>query len=97
MDLYPFLKPHKKGTIVTLKVQPRSSKKGFLGIVGDFIKWGVTAAPVDGRANEELLKSLARVLCVPKEALKIQSGETSRIKSVLVADRSISDLCGLFK
>jgi uncharacterized protein (TIGR00251 family) len=45
----------------------------------------VAAAPVEGQANASLVKLLARTLGVPKSAVTIAAGETSRIKAVDIA------------
>ena len=42
----------------------------------------VSAPPVDGAANEALLRLLAKRFGVPRSALRIVSGETSRMKVV---------------
>jgi uncharacterized protein len=44
----------------------------------------VSAAPVDGEANERLMRILARELAVPASALVLTRGVTSRDKDVLV-------------
>ena len=44
----------------------------------------VSAAPVDGEANERLMRILARELAVPVSALVLTRGVTSRDKDVLV-------------
>ncbi len=44
----------------------------------------VTAAPDKGKANAAILKLLAKRLGVPKSSLSIASGETSRLKTIVI-------------
>jgi uncharacterized protein (TIGR00251 family) len=65
-------------------VQPRASKTVVVGIHGDSIKIRIAAPPVDGAANEELIRFLAERLGVPRSAVTITSGQTGRRKVVNV-------------
>lgn len=67
-----------------VRVKPRASKSRVLGVREDVLEVAVAAAPVDGAANEELVRTLAEHYGVPKRAVEILSGETSRIKIVRV-------------
>jgi len=55
-----------------------------LGLDGDLLRARVTALPVEGRANEALLRLLAEALDVPKSSLRIVRGQRSREKLVAV-------------
>lgn len=46
----------------------------------------VKAAPVDGKANKEVIKVLSEVLKVPKTRIRIVRGETSNIKTIEIDD-----------
>jgi len=72
---------------VTLKVylQARSSKNEIVGPYRDGIKVRVTAAPVEGRANEILLKFLAKELGVTPSSVEIVRGHRSREKLIRIA------------
>ena len=48
------------------------------------IKFRLASAPVDGKANEELLKLLSKLMKVPKTNLEIIAGETSKTKIVAI-------------
>jgi len=54
----------------------------LVGIHGDHIKVRLTAAPVDGKANQLLVKQLARWFGVPSSRVSITQGETSKHKIV---------------
>ncbi len=79
-----YAKGEKKGVALSLKVQPRSSKCGPLGLIGLQFKWGVGAAPDNGAANKELIKTVAKYFDIPQSRVEILSGETSRSKVILL-------------
>ena len=56
------------------------------GVVDGVLRVRVTAPPVDGAANDGLLRLLASELGVPRRALRLVSGETARHKVVAVDD-----------
>lgn len=56
----------------------------MVGRHGDAIKIRLAAPPVDGAANEELVRFLAERLGVPRTAVRIVAGETGRRKRVAV-------------
>ncbi len=67
---------------VYVKVSPRSSKNEVLKISEGEYKVKITAPPVDGAANEMLIKILADYFDVSKNRLKIVGGKSARIKMV---------------
>jgi uncharacterized protein (TIGR00251 family) len=74
----------KDGAILTIHIQPRASTTECVGIHGDAIKIRVAAPPVDGAANDRLIRFLARQLSVPTTSVQIHSGAGGRHKRVLV-------------
>ena len=66
-------------------VQPRASRTEIAGIHGDALKIRLAAPPVEGEANAELVSSLAKVLGVPKSAVRIVRGHRGRRKVLEVA------------
>ncbi|MCJ7483511.1 MAG: DUF167 domain-containing protein [Thermodesulfovibrionales bacterium] len=80
MDI-PFRKT-KKGISFRVKVEPRSSRKGISGTIGDALKVKVHAPPVGGAANDELAEILAEEFQVKKTAIKIIRGHSSKDKIV---------------
>ena len=77
--------PIKGGVELHLQVQPRASRTEVVGPHGGALKIRLAAPPVDGEANDELVRFLAKVLGVPRSAVEIVSGETGRRKRVRVA------------
>ena len=71
-------------TLITVRVLPRASRDEIAGWDGDVLRVRLRAPPVEGRANEALLRLLAQRLDVPPRDIEIVSGETSRTKRVRV-------------
>ena len=69
-------------TRLTLKVLPGARKTGFSGHHGDAWKLRISAPPVDGKANEAIIRFLAKLAAVPTGAVRIVSGFTSSTKIV---------------
>jgi uncharacterized protein len=75
--------------MLPVRIQPRASKNEIVTMESGGIKIRLTAPPIDGAANEALVKFLAAVLSVPKSHVEIVSGHTSRDKIVRIS--GISD------
>jgi uncharacterized protein len=71
--------------LIAVRVIPRSSKNALAWEQGT-LKARLTAPPVDGAANAALLNLLAERLSVPRRSISIVRGETSRQKTVEIAD-----------
>ncbi len=70
------------GVEISVRAQPRASRSEVLGLHGTQIKIRIAAPPVDGAANTELIKLLAKALGVSRSALRVVRGEGSRSKVV---------------
>ena len=73
---------------IKVKVQPRAPRTEIVGEHAGALKLRVAAPPVDGRANEECRRFLAKLFGVSATSVEIISGETSRDKVIRI--RSIS-------
>ena len=72
-----------RGTVTfTVRVQPRASRDSIAGAIEGALKIRLCAPPVENQANEALVQFLASVLKTPKSAVRIRSGEQSRVKRV---------------
>jgi uncharacterized protein (TIGR00251 family) len=80
------------GARLCLRVQPRASRDEITGIAGDAIRVRLTAPPVDGAANEALLRFLADRLDVARSALTLVAGLTARTKVVVVDGLSAEEV-----
>lgn len=72
------------GLIFNVRVVPRASKSEIVGEHDGALKIRIASPPVDGAANAELIKILAKKLDVPKSAVEIISGQTSKQKQVRI-------------
>lgn len=69
-----------------IHVQPRASKSELAGEHGGAFKLRIAAPPVDGKANEECRRLLARLVGVSLSSIQIVVGESSKDKVVRVHD-----------
>lgn len=72
------------GLILRLHVQPGASKSEFTGLHGDRLKARVRAKPVEGAANAEVVKLIAKTAGVAKADVVLIRGATSRQKDFTV-------------
>jgi len=85
---------------ITIRVIPRSGKKTLEWEEGNErnenqqgqLKARLTAPPVDGAANEALVTLLADRLHIPKRAIQIVRGATSRLKTVEIDGLTADEL-----
>ena len=82
-------------TLLTLHIQPGAKTTEFAGLHGDALKIRLAAPPVDGKANDALIKFVAETLKLPKSAVTLKSGQTSRRKVLEVNGSSREALAGL--
>lgn len=65
-----------------VRVVPRAARSSVMGEHDGALRVRIAAPPVDGAANEELLRFLARALDVPLRDVEITSGHTSKVKQI---------------
>ncbi len=75
-------KINKNELILKIKVEPCSSRAGIVGPYGDGLKVKLTSPPVEGKANKELIKVLAKEFKINKKDIEIISGKKSKNKIV---------------
>jgi len=75
-----------KGTLLFLRVLPGARKNEVEGPHGAALKVRIKAPPVDGKANNELLKFLAKTLGIRARDLEIVRGTKGRDKTIRIAD-----------
>ena len=71
------------GVRLAVRVQPRAARSEVAGLFGDRIRIRLAAPPVDGAANDALVRFLADALRVPPRAVQITAGLASRSKTVM--------------
>ncbi|HLP98305.1 MAG TPA: DUF167 domain-containing protein [Sideroxyarcus sp.] len=69
---------------LTLHVQPGAKRSEIAGLHGDALKIRLAAPPVEGRANEALLKLVADIFGVPLRSVELKQGGQSRHKVVAI-------------
>lgn len=79
------------GIDVKIRAVPRASKNEIQGIYDDALKVRLTTAPVDGKANQALIRFLSKELKLSKSQLQIAQGETSRHKVVKISGITKTD------
>lgn len=72
--------------ILECHLQPKASSDAFAGLHGERLKIRLTAPPVDGKANAQLLAFLARAFAVGKSQVSLESGQQSRMKRVRIKE-----------
>jgi uncharacterized protein (TIGR00251 family) len=83
----------KKGAALAVRVTPRASKNEIVEILSDgTVKVHLTAPPVEGKANEALLKFLAKLLDIPIKQLEVVAGAGGRDKLISVVDMDANTL-----
>lgn len=83
--------------ILTLHVQPGAKHSEIAGLHGDALKIRLAAPPIEGRANEALLRFLAELFAVPLRNIELLRGAQSRHKMVKISGSAVApqDLPGL--
>lgn len=86
----PFLRTEKNGDVlVDLHVVPNAAQTQAVGLHGEAgrqaLRLRLNAPPVDGKANQALVKWLAGSLGVPQQAVTLVRGETARRKQLRVS------------
>ncbi|MFZ2631640.1 MAG: DUF167 domain-containing protein [Desulfosalsimonadaceae bacterium] len=79
------IKKQPNGIVFKVHVQPKASKNAIVGLHDDALKIRLTAPPVDGAANKMCIHFLAKELGVPKSAIDIVAGHTSRTKHICIS------------
>ena len=83
---------NRDGIVLTLHIQPRASKNEVCGVQEQALRIRLTSPPVDGAANKLCREFLAELFKVPKSAVEILSGETSRHKRVRISGSDVARL-----
>ncbi len=74
---------------LTLHIQPGAKRSEIAGLHGEALKIRLAAPPVEGRANEALLKFVAELFGVPARQVELKQGAQSRHKVVAVTGSKV--------
>ena len=80
-----------------MHVVPRAARSGVAGRHGDAVKIRLAAPPVDGAANDELVRFLAERLAVARSAIAIAAGRSSRRKQVTITGMETAEALRLLE
>ena len=79
------------GLEIAIHAQPRASRSEVVSLHGDSLKVRLAAPPVEGAANAELIRVVAKVLGVPKTLVDVIRRRSGRSKVVRVAGLTVED------
>jgi uncharacterized protein (TIGR00251 family) len=74
---------------LTLHVQPGAKRTDVAGLHGKALKIRLAAPPIEGRANEALLKFIAEAFGVPLRQVELKQGGQSRHKVVAITGSKV--------
>ena len=80
----PWMRVSIDEVIIEVTARPGSSRLGVTGVSSDRLVIAIHSRPDKGKANDELIEYLAREMRVPRSALLIVRGETSRRKTIRI-------------
>ena len=87
-----WLETRKGGVYLRFRVQPRASKNEVAGTVGGSLKIKLTSPPVDGAANDALIRFISKKLAISRSEISILSGKKSRNKGLKITGISACDV-----
>lgn len=76
---------------ITLYIQPGAKKSEVAGEHDGMVKLRISAPPVEGAANEAVIKFTAQLLGLSKSSVKLIKGEKSRIKTIEFDEKLLPD------
>jgi uncharacterized protein len=76
--------------VLVLHVQPGAKRSEVVGLHGDALKIRLAAPPIEGRANEALVRFIAEMFDVPLRQVELLRGGQSRHKQVQISGSSVA-------
>lgn len=70
---------------IQVQIQPGSSKDQIIGLHNGRLKIKISAPPVGGKANQDLIEFIAKALGVSKSKIEIVKGRTSKLKTLKIS------------
>lgn len=78
------------GVRIAVQIMPNAKKTEVIGVLDDALKIRLQAQPIEGRANEALVRYLADRLDVPRSAVVVTHGLTNKRKILEVRTSRVS-------
>ncbi|MGI6680376.1 MAG: DUF167 domain-containing protein [Bdellovibrionota bacterium] len=95
--MYDFISEKDGDIIISCYIQPGASKTRFCGIFNESLKLQVACPPVDGKANNEVIKFLSKAFKISKSGVNIIKGEKQRLKSIKISNFTKDDFIKIYK
>jgi len=70
--------------LLNIRVVPRASKSEIVGEHGEALRVRISAPPINGAANAEVIRLLAKTLGISRSDVAIVSGQTSKAKQLRI-------------
>jgi uncharacterized protein len=86
-----------QGASFDVRVQPRAKRTAILGVLEGRLRVALAAPPIDGRANDELVRFLADFFEVPRSSVCVLAGEHARNKHIAIAQRTATQIAEAFE
>ncbi len=77
---------------LTVQVQPQARRNAVVDFSDNVLKIKIAASPVEGKANQELVKYLSKLLGIRKSDILIDKGLTGRRKTVIITGIDSTEL-----
>ena len=77
---------------INIYIQPGAKCTEIVGYYGDALKIRLASPPIDGRANEALLKYIAQIFDVPIRQVQLKKGDKSRNKRIVITGSQVEPL-----
>jgi uncharacterized protein (TIGR00251 family) len=81
-----------EGLTLAVRAVPRAAKNEIQGVYDEALKIRLITPPVDGKANQALIRFLSKALHLSKSQIRILRGETSRNKILRITGISKEEL-----
>jgi uncharacterized protein (TIGR00251 family) len=81
-----------ENAVFVVRVTPRSGRDEIVGWQGDELRVRLRAPPVEGRANEGLVRLIAKRLDMAPSSVELVSGGTARVKRLRVEGLSEAEV-----
>ncbi len=78
------------GLRLAVQIQPNAKKTEVIGVLDDALKLKLQAQPIEGKANDALIRYLAGALKVPRSAITLTHGQTSKKKLLEIRTASLT-------
>jgi uncharacterized protein (TIGR00251 family) len=78
------------GVRLAVQITPNAKKTEVIGVLDDALKLKLQAQPIEGKANEALIRYLAATLSVPRSAVSITHGQTSKRKLIEIKSEKLT-------